>query len=144
MVAKSIQKKVFETLLTNGRVMIEKNDKEVIVATDGTWAAKIPLKNVCFSLEKCTEHDKFGSLFVNDDKEKLLKVTSDMKKVEGGRILVKLVSQSNDFEVWVQKRLLDLCGDINLYGESPLSPVKVRNYATGEIESIILPVRTKP
>lgn len=140
---RTIQKKILERMLSNGRVMVEKTENEVMVATDGTWVAKIPQKNVCFSLERCTEYEGFSALFVKSDKDQPLKVTGYMKRMEGSRLLVKLVPQNGAFEVWVQKSLLELCGNINLYGEGPVSPVKVLNYATGQVESIMLPVRVK-
>lgn len=141
---KTIQKKIFERLLSNGKVMFEKAENEIMVATDGTWAAKIPQKNVCFSLEKCTEYKTFSALFSESEEDKPLKVTNYMKTYQYDGLLVKLVPQSGEFEVWVQKKLLDLCGYTNLYGAGPLSPVKVRNFATNKTEAIILPVREKP
>lgn len=141
---RTIQKKIFDRLLSNGKVVVEKTENEVIVATDGTWAAKIPQKNVCFSLEKCTEYKEFSALFAENKEDEPLSVTDYMRKASYDSVLVKLVPQSGDFEVWVQKKLLDLCGDINLYGAGPLSPVKVRNYATDKIDAIIMPVRITP
>lgn len=67
-----VQKEVLNRLLSNDPVRIQKLDKDVFVSTNGFWATRLPIKNVCFNLEKCTEFNKLSEFFYLTKKTFLL------------------------------------------------------------------------
>lgn len=140
-----IQRTILNRMLSNESVRIEKTTKDVFVTTNGFWAARIPLKNVCFNLDKCTDFNHLIDFFEIKENDVPLKCTKIMKKASNG-ILLKFVSETNNsktenFEVWIEKKLLDICGEINLLGSSPINPVKLKNLVTGQIDAIVMPTR---
>lgn len=135
-----VQKEVLNRLLSNDPVRIQKLDKDVFVSTNGFWATRIPIKNVCFNLEKCTEFNKLSEFFLLDQKDVPLKFTKTMKETPDG-VLMKLVPENATFEVWVSRKLLNICGEINLFGSSPIQPIKCQNQITGQIDVVVMPTR---
>lgn len=135
-----IQKEIFQQLLSSCPAQYAKEEDCIYVTTDGIRAFRVDAKNICFNLEKCTEVPEIAGHFTLTDRDKPLKVTEIMMKIQS-YICVKLVSEDRSLTVWVNKKFLDEIGDFNLYGSGERNPVKRIHVATGKVDAIVMPVR---
>ena len=135
------QKEVLNRLLKNDLVRVDIVGENSFVSTDGFSAVRIPLKNVCFNLDRCANLKNLHEFFELSQEDYPLKFSKIMKQTPNG-VLMKLVPENSSFVVWVSKKLLDVCGESNLFGSSPIQPVKCQNQISGQIDVVVMPTRT--
>lgn len=139
-ICKAFQRKLLDTLMSGGRVSYFEAEKNMVGITINGYAMMFLRKSaVCVDLSKCSKVDSMNVYGKLPPDSVGLKLTGNMKRISGGRIILEYKAES--FSVWVDEKLVKEYGaDFAPFGKSPLEPVFYLN-AAAEVVSLALPTK---
>lgn len=128
------------------RVRYCRSGNNFIFTPDGFSAFSIPQKICYLNVEKIPTMISLPGFFELTKKDRVVEFTKELVKSPDGLLcrlqLKDCTREDSSTFVYVRKSFIDTYfEDHTLYAESRLSPVKMVNNITGEVEAIVLPTR---
>lgn len=134
----TIQKKMFNKLLSGDRIYYLENDDKEIGLTDGYVMYIIPKQELAISREKMSKAENLDVLSPNPD-DCHITPTGNMKSFRGG---VAVQYKCDKFVIWMNEKFLKEFNGCDFYASGPLSRVLAKTKFDEKV-GVILPIRMK-
>lgn len=135
----TIQKKMFNKLLSGARVYYMDNSVEEIALTDGCVMYIIPKSELAISMEKMSALETSIDILYEKQEDCQVMPTGNMKSL-GNRVAVQY--KCDKFKTWMDEKFLKEFDGCNFFASSPLSRVLVKTKFDKKV-GVILPIRMK-
>lgn len=135
----TIQKKMFNKLLSGERIYYLDNDDKEIGLTDGYVMYIIPKQKLAISMEKMSKVQNNLDILSEKTEDCQVTPTGNMKSLGGG---VAVQYKCDKFVIWMNEEFLKQFKGCDFYASGPLSRVLVKTRFDEKV-GVILPIRTK-
>lgn len=133
----TMQKKMFNKLLSGARVCYLDNGDGEIGLTDGYVMYIIPKKELAISAEKMSAIENHSDLFEEKQEDCRVTPTGNMKSLRDG---VAVQYKCDRFEIWMNEKFLKEFQGCDFFANSPLSRVLVKTKFDKKV-GVIMPIR---
>lgn len=133
----TIQKKMFNKLLSGERVCYMDNSAEEIGLTDGYVMYIIPKSELAISMEKMSALETSIDIVYEKQEDCQVMPTGDVKSL-GNRVAVQY--KCDKFKIWIDEKFSNEFDGCNFFASSPLSRVLVKTKFDKEV-GVIFPIR---